>query len=247
MEERIIRHSGIYPYEPYGNVRVTVRSQSRNITGRWKYGHLEVSVPPGLSEKALVDVLEEWKEKFSTKLDQAKNENFYHIGQRLDFDFFSVRIESAVTKDYNYISASPALDGDGYIVYLSRDLDVGCPTVARKITLMIERISEISATADLICEAREIARSLGVYPTGWDVCRGHRKLGSCDARGIIKLSCSLTFMPADLRKLIISHELAHLSEMNHSPAFHAILDRYVGGREKELTGRLKDFKWPVFY
>ena len=53
-------------------------------------------------------------------------------------------------------------------------------------------------------------------------------------------------MPADLRRFVVCHELAHLSEMNHSAAFHRLCDSYLGGREAELNRAVKAFRFPVF-
>ena len=53
------------------------------------------------------------------------------------------------------------------------------------------------------------------------------------------------FLPQELRDYIVLHEIAHLSEMNHSPRFHAVLDGYLGGREAILVNRLKTYSWPV--
>lgn len=55
----------------------------------------------------------------------------------------------------------------------------------------------------------------------------------------------LVFLPQELRDYIICHELAHLSEMNHSPRFHALLDSYLDGREAMLAARLRAYSWPV--
>lgn len=55
----------------------------------------------------------------------------------------------------------------------------------------------------------------------------------------------LVFLPLELSDYVIYHELAHLTEMNHSPRFHALLDSYLGGREAELVRKLKGFVWPV--
>jgi hypothetical protein len=53
------------------------------------------------------------------------------------------------------------------------------------------------------------------------------------------------FLPQELRDLIILHELAHLSEMNHSPRFHALLDTYLDGREALLRNLLRNYAWPI--
>lgn len=247
MTNQVIYSSGIFPSEPFGPVKVTVRSQSRRITGRWNSGRLEVSVPRGLKVTELESALDHWKREHGDSWSAAgKGRGFYHMGQCLDFDWFSVYIERAMSLESGRIRVSP-MGGDRYAIMVSRDLDMSDPQVSKNITTMLERIARISGGACLIEQARGEAERLSVYPTGWEVGRGHRVLGTCNSRGIIKLSACLCFMPGDLRRLIICHELAHLSELNHSEQFHAILDRYVNGQEKELNRRLRAFKWPVFY
>ncbi len=90
-----------------------------------------------------------------------------------------------------------------------------------------------------------MAARLGVQPAGWQVGRGLRKLGHCTTQGVIQLSRALMFLPEDLVDLTVCHELAHLTHFDHSPAFHRLLDSYLGGREAELEARLKNFKWPI--
>ena len=92
--------------------------------------------------------------------------------------------------------------------------------------------------------ARSVSRH-GVPPRGWEISRGHRKLGHCTSTRIVSLSYVLMFLPPRLRDYIILHELAHLSEMNHSPRFHALCDRYCGGREKLLVAELRRYPWPI--
>ena len=72
-----------------------------------------------------------------------------------------------------------------------------------------------------------------------------RKLGHCTTGKVIQLSRAVMMLPPDLVDLVICHELAHLTHMDHSAAFHALCNSYLGGRERSLDKRLRSFNWPV--
>jgi hypothetical protein len=111
-----------------------------------------------------------------------------------------------------------------------------------------DRISEAMgyiANKELLPFARETAVALGLKPAGFEIGRGMRKLGHCTAKRVIQLSRNLMFLPEPLVHYIICHELAHLTHMNHSPEFHALVDEYTDGREQELEQQLRQFRWPI--
>ncbi len=51
--------------------------------------------------------------------------------------------------------------------------------------------------------------------------------GSCSSQRNLNFHYGLLFLSDDLRDYVIVHELCHLQEMNHAPAFWAIVARYV--------------------
>ena len=63
--------------------------------------------------------------------------------------------------------------------------------------------------------------------------------GSCSAAGNINISSRLLFAPDDVLDYICIHELAHLVEQNHSPAFWALVEKAVPDY-KEKKKWLKD-------
>lgn len=96
--------------------------------------------------------------------------------------------------------------------------------------LLGPRGRRISSDAELESRAFELAdRYLeGVRPTSirW-VTNQARRWGSCTpATGAIRLSARLQSFPDYVVDSVIIHELAHLLEPTHSPAFRALAGRY---------------------
>ena len=66
--------------------------------------------------------------------------------------------------------------------------------------------------------------------------------GSCSSKGNINLNMRLILLPEHLQDYVILHELCHLRYPDHGPAFHALLDSLLGGRETELQRELHEWK-----
>jgi hypothetical protein len=47
--------------------------------------------------------------------------------------------------------------------------------------------------------------------------------GSCNSRGTLAFSWRLVLAPADVLGYVVAHEVAHLVELNHSPAFWRVV------------------------
>ncbi|WP_212525198.1 SprT family zinc-dependent metalloprotease [Actibacterium sp. MT2.3-13A] len=53
--------------------------------------------------------------------------------------------------------------------------------------------------------------------------------GSCSSRGDLMYSWRLVMAPPEVLDYVVAHEVAHLAEMNHSPAFWALVERLCPG------------------
>jgi predicted metal-dependent hydrolase len=63
--------------------------------------------------------------------------------------------------------------------------------------------------------------------------------GSCTAHGRVSLNCKLLFLPRELVRYVIAHELCHTLESNHSSRFWAHL-RQFEPRSDALHGKMRD-------
>lgn len=98
-----------------------------------------------------------------------------------------------------------------------------------------------AAKADLPERIARIAAQTGLRYGKVTVRASRTKWGSCSGRNDISLSLFLMKLPERLRDYVILHELCHTVHHDHSPQFHALVDRLSGGRERELMRELKRY------
>jgi predicted metal-dependent hydrolase len=69
------------------------------------------------------------------------------------------------------------------------------------------------------------APRLGLAPPALRLSDARTRWGSCSRRRGIRLNRRLVMFPLPLVDYVVTHELAHLVEMNHSPAFWRTVGR----------------------
>lgn len=72
--------------------------------------------------------------------------------------------------------------------------------------------------------AKWYANMLGVPVPPIHLSRAKTRWGSCNSHGVIRLNWRLMQMPIHLVDYVVIHELSHLIEMNHSPAFWHLVE-----------------------
>lgn len=101
---------------------------------------------------------------------------------------------------------------------------------ARQVDRLVRRLERRrQPPSDLAARADQVARRFGL-PLATSVTwssRQRQRWGSCSvATGEIRISSRLVEAPRWVLDYVLVHELAHLVERAHSPAFHALVDRY---------------------
>ena len=87
--------------------------------------------------------------------------------------------------------------------------------------------------------AKYYARLVGVTYGRITVRHQKTKWGSCSSKGNLNFNCMLMTLPQRVIDYVIVHELCHLKQMNHSPAFWAEVKK-IFPDYKELRKQLKD-------
>lgn len=223
----------------FGRIIITARRDCRRLVARWKDRRLHLTVPQGTHKEEVLDFLERHHDSIARLAHPAID---YRLGQK--FDCFRCHL---ILGEQTYDPARILFghEGDDLYLNLPKGLDLDSDLARHNISAAMQMLMANKASSLLLPYAREVADGLGAKPQGFRVGRGLKKLGHCTRQGIIQFSRNVMFLPEELVHLIVCHELAHLSHFNHSLQFHALLNSYVDGHEKELEHRLKVFAWPI--
>ena len=111
------------------------------------------------------------------------------------------------------------------------------------------KIYRLLAKRDLINKTLDYAKQMSVMPSNVKINRAKTRWGSCSAKKSINYSWRLIMADDDVIEYVVVHELAHLTEMNHSKKFWRIVEgilpdyRTRQKRLKDLQKKLSAENW----
>lgn len=228
-------------HELLGEVEITVRTSARRFIARCgSDGRVCLTVPSSALESDVRRALDELAPRLLARRKQIQP--LYSDGMVVDNPGLRVEIRhSARARGGVCVSGTTA----NAIVHIDPALSLADHDVTETVSRLMMRVAGLRARTVLVPQACAVAAELGVAPRKWIIGRGLRTLGRCSSRREISLSAALMYAPEHLRRYVICHELAHLSEMNHSARFHSLCNDYCGGLEAELEAALKAYRWPL--
>ena len=226
----------------FGKVVVTFRRGMKNVRCRWRGNRLYMSAPYGM-EKQLEGLVDADRDKIRALNHQKIT---FHDGQVIPCFHTTLTISTDAKLTTNCVAhgIDPA-DGVSLYMRVPADLDLENDAATRALSKVISLLFGRIAHRYLIPYAQSEAARLGLKPRGFEIGKGTVKLGHCTRGGMIQLSRHLMLLPEPLVQYVVCHELAHLTHMDHSPAFHALLDSYLNGRSAELDRQIARFPWPI--
>lgn len=83
----------------------------------------------------------------------------------------------------------------------------------------LRRWRDRAAREGLTALARECSSATGIRIERVSVRAQRSRWGSCSTRGTISLNRNLVFLPEELARYVVLHELAHVRERGHGPSF----------------------------
>lgn len=232
---------GIWDDEELGPIVLAVKSAARHYVFRIKEGRIVATVPPYADFTRFSAVLEQNRGRLRLMMQKA-------AANRPLFGEGDVVVTRDFTAVFQYVATTKFIfQLKGHCLYIGcpSSLDMKTQAVQTAMTKGLKRFVKRSAEAYLPVRLKELAAPLGLTCREVSVSSGRHRLGRCDSRGNVALSYYLMFLPDRLIDYVIWHELAHLTEMNHSSSFHDLCNRYCGGKEKELRKELRMFRFPV--
>lgn len=92
----------------------------------------------------------------------------------------------------------------------------------------VRRWLEHEALALFEMDTREYCGAAGLEPVPVALSRAQKRWGSCSDKRRIRINWRLVQAPDHVRRSVVAHEVAHLVHFDHSPAFHALLEKIYG-------------------
>jgi predicted metal-dependent hydrolase len=111
-----------------------------------------------------------------------------------------------------------------YLPWLERQLaNVGPPSLGLERLSLTEEQGRREAHARISLIAQSEAVALGVTYTRLTMRDQRSRWGSCSSKGTLSFNWRLVLAPHDVLDYVVVHEVCHLAEHHHGPAFWALV------------------------
>ncbi len=190
----------------------------RSISLRIDDRGLTVNAPLRASEKWLHSVLQDKAAWVVKQLDSWESKKaapiFWAEGARIPFR----GEEFLLTLTPRSRGVAPQLHGE--VLHVPVGVEAEAAHIEKAVTLWY-RNEALRVFEECVAH---FAPLLQVSPREIRLTSARTQWGSCTVQGVVRLNWQLVKMPLHLIDYVVVHELAHLIEMNHSPAFWRVVE-----------------------
>lgn len=211
-------------------VRVSLRAK-RVILRLRPHAGLEVVVPAGFDQDAVPGIVRSKADWVRRTLERMRTRSLGPDAQPtapardvLPREVYLRAVDRSYTvhRGVGSVKSGPRLaqNGAGALVFTGDAGDAAvCVALLRGWLLeqgkrsLTPWLREVGRELDLACDAVRIR----AQRTRW---------GSCTSRGGVSLNCRLLFLPPELVRYVLVHELCHTAHLNHGPKFWKLVGQY---------------------
>jgi len=189
------------------DVRQSARARRLSLRVSRLDGKVSLTMPPYASEKQAVAFLEEredWLRKHHSKVEPAL---VPRIGGTVLFRGQDVPIVGADLRRATF-----------------RDDAILVPQDGQATGAKIKAFLKLAARDALAMASDDYAQGIGKRYTRMTLRDTRSRWGSCSHQGVLMYSWRLIMAPPAVLDYVAAHEVSHLAEMNHSPAFWNIVE-----------------------
>ncbi|MGB5871052.1 MAG: SprT family zinc-dependent metalloprotease [Albidovulum sp.] len=177
-------------------------------------GRVTLSMPPHAAEAEAMAFAESQAEWIRRNQGRAAQICRVELGTAIPLEGRMVTLVAADLR-------APQLLGDQLLV----------PPDPARMPIRVMAYLKLQARQRLQAASDHYAQALGRRHAGLVLRDTRSRWGSCAADGQLMYSWRLIMAPPDVLDYVAAHEVAHLAEMNHSPAFWAVVRRLMPGYE----------------
>lgn len=179
-------------------------------------GRVTLTLPKGVAPAEALAFAEDRQDWIRRHLSRQSDVVQVGIGSVVPFAGQSLQVTPSKVR-------SARRDGDSLLV----------PANPQMVAARVQAFLKTQARARLTNASMRYAKALG-RPYAKITLRDTRsRWGSCSSQGNLMYSWRLIMAPAEVLDYVAAHEVAHLAEMNHSPAFWAIVERLHPGHKPQ--------------
>lgn len=201
-------------------MKCRVNRSAQRYRAIFREGSLVLTIPSGQSkrqvEEALIlmaDSLLQFHRKAKTRLQSARSAPIHYWGKPIGLKIIRTEgLLKARLEDDNLLVSGVTNEAEARALaacWMVQEADKLLPP------MLMARAQKMGKTVRKI-SIRDMAS----------------KWGSCTSAGSISLNFRLVMAPQEVADYLLVHELAHLTEMNHSPRFWALVEQHCPGSKQ---------------
>lgn len=191
-------------------------------------GEVTIKAPKRMSESDIYKFVQSKEKWINSKVNSIKQQN------EINNDLFNYKCILFCGKKYRVIKDTKAKD---------IQLEEGIITIKKLSSLkrevrVLEKFLKNKCLEIVGQRLKYFSNIMQLEPQKVVLMNSKRKWGTCDSDQVISFNWRIIMLTPNLIDYVIVHELSHLIEMNHSPAFWAIVSAVLPN-VKQLRSTLK--------